>query len=242
MNLLTIGNSFSQDATRYIHDIARAAGDYLDVINAEIGGCSLERHYRNMLGDICDYELECNGHWTNFKITLKEALLNRDWDVITIQQASHYSFRKDTYTPYIFELVAYIRKLAPRAKVLFQQTWAYENGSDRLHRIAGYDTADAMFADIEKAYREIAEEAKLDGIIPSGAMLLYLSKNGIPKVHRDTFHATLGASRYALGLLWYHMLTGKPVADNTFCDFDEPVSDEEIRIIKAYVDSVAPLF
>ena len=99
MNILAIGNSFSEDATRYLHGIARADGVYTEVLGAAKGGCSLEWHYRYMLGDIRDYMLFFNGYYTGFQITLKEALLSREWDVITIQQVSHLSFDKETYQP-----------------------------------------------------------------------------------------------------------------------------------------------
>ncbi|MBQ7829143.1 MAG: DUF4886 domain-containing protein [Clostridia bacterium] len=237
MNILAIGNSFSEDATRYLHGIARADGVYTEVLGAAIGGCSFEWHYRNMLADRKDYMLFFNGSYTGFKITLKEALLSREWDVITIQQVSHLSFNKDTYQPYATALASYIRQLAPKARLLLQQTWAYEEGTDRLHNIAGYRTGETMLADIKRAYSEICEEVGFDGIIPSGELFGKLLENGIPRVHRDTFHATLGLGRYALGLLWYRMLTGKSVADNKFCDFDEPISDEEIAIVKRCVDS-----
>ena len=49
MNVLSIGNSFSQDAHRYLHAIAKADGVELHTFNLYIGGCSLSRHYRNML-------------------------------------------------------------------------------------------------------------------------------------------------------------------------------------------------
>ena len=61
MQVLTIGNSFSQDATRYLSQIARSAGESLTVINLYIGGCSLERHYRNMKSGEDVYWLEHNG-------------------------------------------------------------------------------------------------------------------------------------------------------------------------------------
>lgn len=240
MNILAIGNSFSEDATRYLHGIARADGMYTEIVGAAIGGCSFEWHYRHMLGDHKEYMLFFNGAYTGFKTSLKEALLSREWDVVTIQQVSHLSFKKDTYQPYASALAAYIRQYAPKAKLLLQQTWAYEEGTDRLHNIAGYQTGDAMLADIKKAYGEICDEVGFDGIIPSGEMFGELLKRGIPKVHRDTFHATLGLGRYALGLLWYRVLTGRSVKDNSFCDFDEPISAEEIAIVKECVDAFAP--
>ena len=46
MNVLAIGNSFSQDATRYLHQVAKSAGVYLEVFNLEIGGCPLSKHFR----------------------------------------------------------------------------------------------------------------------------------------------------------------------------------------------------
>ena len=41
MNILSIGNSFSQDAQRYLHDIAKADGVVLSAFNLYIGGCPL---------------------------------------------------------------------------------------------------------------------------------------------------------------------------------------------------------
>lgn len=47
--------------------------------------------------------------------------------------------------------------------------------------------------------------------------------------------ASLEAGRYALGLLWYGILTGNEVENNSFCDFYEVVSAEEIAVIKKCV-------
>jgi hypothetical protein len=64
-------------------------------------------------------------------------------------------------------------------------------------------------------------------------------ENGIEKIHRDTFHASLGLGRYALGLTWYRFLTGKDTAKNSFNDFDEEVSAEQLVIAKKCVQEVA---
>ena len=242
MRILTIGNSFTQDPVRYLHGIARADGVDLEIVNLVIGGCSLEHHYRNMLGETKAYNLEVNGHYTGFFVSIKEALLSREWDVITLQQASHFSFNKNTYVPYIFELVSYVKRFSPRAKIILQQTWAYEDGSERLHNVAGYETSEDMLSAVKKVYGEIFEEAGFDGMIRSGEMFGELLRRGIPKVHRDTFHASLGLGRYALGLLWYHSLTGRDVTNNSFSDFDTPISDEEKAIVKECVNSFPAIF
>ena len=238
MEILAIGNSFSQDATRYLHQIARADGVKLNVVNLYIPGCPLERHYRNMLSGERNYKLECNGEQTGFNVSLQEALLNRSWDVITIQQASPFSFDPETYRPYAKSLAEMIRKYSPKAKLLLQETWFYEEGSSRRLDVAGYTSWKEMLKDIQTAYARIAEEIEADGIIPSGTLFGQLLDAGVPKVHRDTFHASYGLGRYALGLLWYRILTGNSVICNPFLDLDESITTEERDIVKNCVESI----
>ena len=139
MNILSIGNSFSQDAQRYLHKIAKADGCSVNAFNLFIGGCSLSLHYRNMLNEQKAYTLEMNGESTGFKVSLKEALLNRDWDIVTVQQVSSKSPYYETYQPYIDKIVEYVRFCVPKAKIAIHQTWAYEQNSHRLNVELGYD-------------------------------------------------------------------------------------------------------
>ena len=238
MKILSIGNSFSQDATRYLHQIARASGYDLTVANLYIGGCPLHKHYVNMLADAKAYCLEFNGYPTDFMVSISEALLSREWDYVTVQQVSGKSVDYSTYQPYLDELCKYIRKCAPKAKLVVHQTWFYEKDSKRLVDEMGYSTPDEMLADIVKSYNRAAADIKADVVIPSGELMMMLSNCGIEKIHRDTFHACYGISRYAIGLLWYAVLTGNSIADNTFCDFDEDVSPEYIKIAKQCVEKI----
>ena len=237
MHVLAIGNSFSQDATRYLHQIAKADGVQLEVVNLYIPACTADRHYRNMLSGARDYGLQFNGQVTGFNISLEEALLNREWDVITLQQQSVRSAHWETFEPYMSSLYDYVKECAPKAKVFLHQTWALETGSDRI-KVAGFENYDHMFAQIEANYLRCHELLQNDGIIPSGRLLAEILHKGVPTVHRDGLHVTKGLGRYALGLLWYRMLTGNKVEDNTFADFDEPIADEEIALVKAYVDAL----
>ncbi len=238
MDVLSIGNSFSQDAQRYLHSIARADGVELNCFNLYIGGCPISTHYRNMMGNNKAYMLQVNGHPTGFNVTMEEALLNRNWDVITIQQASHESNDYETYQPYLNILMEYVRRCCPKAKIAVHQTWAYEDESPRLTERMGYTNHKDMLNDICKAYVSAAKDIYADYLIPSGELLSSLLDRGIEKVHRDTFHASLGLGRYAIGLLWYAILTGNNIADNAFCDFDEEVTKEEIAIAKKAVSDI----
>lgn len=230
MQILAIGNSFSQDATRYLHRLARKAGDCVTVVNLYIGGCTLARHYRNMLSGERAYELQVNGEATGFKVSLEEALLNREWDVITLQQASHESHSYESYQPYLGALAAYAKRLCPKAKQYIHQTWAYEQDSERLTVKMGYESSAQMTAEVIAAYGQAATEIGADGVIPSGELFAEMLANGIEKIHRDTFHARLGLGRYALALLWYGVLCGKDVSGDAFDAFDEPVEERERRI------------
>lgn len=237
LQVLAIGNSFSQDATRYLHQIARADGFSLQIVNLYIGGCTLERHFRNSLSDDKAYVLEVNGENSGFFVSLKDALLNRKWDIITLQQASHESIDYQNYQPYLTELSAYIKKHAPTAKQAIHQTWAYAQDAEKLTNL-GYDDQGKMYQDLKVAYEAAAKDINPDTMIPSGLLFQNLLKHGIDKLHRDGYHATMGLGRYALALLWYHILTGKDVTKNTFRDFDQPVTEEEISIIKQCVNEL----
>lgn len=238
MNILSIGNSFSEDAQRYLHSIAKADGVELNTFNLYIGGCPLSLHYSNMLSEQREYTLEMNGKSTGFKVSLKEALLNREWDVITVQQVSSQSPYYDTYQPYLTSLTEYIRLCSPKAKIAVHQTWAYEQGSSRLNEELGYADHKDMFNDIKTAYKKASEDINADFIIPSGEVFQTVLLAGIKKVHRDTYHASLGIGRYVLGLMWYEALTGHDVKTNAFSCFDEEIFPAYIEIAKKCVDEV----
>lgn len=227
MKILAIGNSFSQDATRYLNAVANTMPVKMKVVNLYIGGCSLYTHYINMLEDRKNYSLEFNGVATGFMVSIKDALISDSWDVVTVQQVSTLSFNYDSYTPYIEELVAYIKKYSPKAKIYIHQTWAYEEGSQRIGNF-GFSHEKDMLDEIVKAYQRVAEDIGAKGIIPSGQVMYSLHQK-IPVVHRDTFHARLGVSRFALSLLWYSYLTGQDISDVDYHTFDEEVTPEEYQ-------------
>lgn len=234
MKILAIGNSFSQDATRYLQGIARADGQKWQVANLYIGGCPLERHFRNMLTEKEAYELQWNGSPTGFSVSLKEALCSRSWDVVTLQQVSHLSTDYHTYQPYLDRLAKYVRIHCPRAKLVIQQTWAYEAGSPKLAAM-GFAKPQEMFQHIEEAYEQARRDTEADLLIPSGQLFESLRGHGLC-LHRDTFHASLGLGRYALGLLWYRALSGASVLNNSFRDFDEPIPEAQIQLTQQLVE------
>jgi len=236
MKILSIGNSFSEDAQRYLHSVAKAGGDDFYTVNLCIGGCSFERHSENLKENNRAYVFQENGVITERLMTLEEGVTLEAWDVITIQQVSTHSFIEESFYPYIFELVEFIRQHAPRAKLIIHETWAYAEGCDRINEVFGEPSSEKMQLAIRKAYDRAKTEVGADAIIPSGDMLLKLAKSGVGEIYRDTMHASLGLGRYALSLLWYRSLTGKSVLDNGFTELDEPITDKEILTAKKCVE------
>lgn len=239
LKILAIGNSFSQDAARYLWQTAHADGFDLKVVNLYIGGCPLFRHFINISRDSRDYELEFNGMNTRFNVSVKEALLSEEWDIVTLQQVSSLSDKYDTYQPYLNTLAEYVRKYAPKARLYMHQTWAYKENSAGLNERMGYKNHLEMFEAVKPCYKRAAADINADGIIPSGEAMANLYKLGVPVFHRDDIHASLGLGRYTLALTWYEYLTGNSVSDNSFCDFDEEISAADIEKAKKAAHSAA---
>lgn len=236
IKILSIGNSFSQDVTRYLYGIARADGVKMKVVNLFIGGCTLSKHYRYMLSEGKEYSYEINGISSGLWVSMKEALLSDDWDYVTIQQQSLQSANFETFEPYLEELAAYVRKMAPKAKILLHQTWGYEPNSQKLID-SPFETHEQMFFSIRDSYRKAFDAIGADGLLPSGEAVLIANQKQLCPYH-DGFHLSRGFGRYLCGLVWYAALTKNEIESNSFRDFDKEISEEEILQAKQIVKQV----
>src|SRR3954447_16561669 len=84
VRLLTVGNSFSQNATRYLGDLAKAKGHTLIHRPLAIGGASMEVHCEKARLHEKDPR-DPRGLYG--KKSLREELTSEAWDFVTIQQA-----------------------------------------------------------------------------------------------------------------------------------------------------------
>ena len=230
MKVLSIGNSFSQDAQRNLHAMAKEHGIALRAINLFIGGCPLRTHYLNMLNNTKAYSYEFNGEVTGMKVTLAEALSSDVFDVVTIQQASPNSGNYATYQPYATELAAYVRKYCPHTKLMIHETWAYEEGSPRLMACGNFESARAMHAAVRDSYEKLAADVNAHGIIRSGDAMILAAEEGLT-VHRDGAHVSMGVGRYLLSLCWLRKLTGVDISNDTYMPIDAPITEEERAIV-----------
>lgn len=236
MKILSIGNSFSRDAQRYLHAIADGEGVKLTCTNLYLPGCPLHVHEENLrTGGL--YEVDRDGVETGERTTITEALRGDAWDVVTLQQASPLSIGIASYRPHIEILATAIREQAPTAKLYIHETWAFEQDSARLNTELGYADQHDMLRDVVAAYAEAAAVTRADGIIPCGRAMMAAIDRGVRRVHRDTFHAGLGVGRYLLGLTWFETLTGRRV-ERGFIPLDEPVEETVLLTVREAVEGV----
>lgn len=169
IRLLTVGNSFAVNATRYLGDLAKVAGHRLVLGTCNIGGCSLERHWtkaeafeknpRAARRDKVQYA---------DNMSLKERLRSGKWDVVTIQQYSRIAHDPAGYRPYARNLRDYILTHAPEAEVVFIETWAYRCDTpdmppspDAASRMM---TRKEMARRVRRAYALLGRELGIRGI------------------------------------------------------------------------------
>lgn len=239
--ILAIGNSFSQDSTAYLHDMAKHGDIETKVVNLYIGGCSLQRHDENIKNDDVAYVYELNGSEIGRLVSIKEALTEDNWDVVTMQQASHDSGVEETYFPYINNLSDYIKTYAPNAVQMLHQTWAYEIDSEHEGFARYSNDQQKMYQALKSAYEKAAAMLKLP-IIPCGDIIQRLRtltefdyENHGQSLCRDGFHMHFIYGRYATAAVWYQAIFKKSILDNSFMPpkVDEKAYNEElIKLIR----------
>lgn len=204
VRILTIGNSFADNACKYLKQITESVeGCNIIIGKANIGGCYLEKHADLMKQSELDSTLKPH----NGK-SLKEWLLTDDWDIVTIQQVSHLSFKAETYQPYADEVRDYVNKYAPQAKIYIHETWAYAPDCPRLK---GFGiTSGQMFQGLKNNY-EVLSERYNSPILPSGDAFnrSFKKREEIDLwSSNDRFHANENGC-YLAACVWFKVLFGK---------------------------------
>ncbi|MDO9635293.1 MAG: DUF4886 domain-containing protein [Paludibacter sp.] len=237
VKILAIGNSFSTDAAEsYVDDLAKADGVQLIIANMYIGGCSLERHWKNAARDSAAYSYRkiINGDTTVVaKQKLSTAIQDEDWDYITFQQASTYSGLIDSYFPYLTNLLAYTQKLVtnPDVQFAFHQTWAYAANSKHKGFANYNNNQQQMYEAIVSTVNAAVKQAGINIIIPAGTAI----QNGRTsfvgdRFCRDGYHLSLGVGRFIAACTWYEKLMKRPVIENSF--IPSGVTPEEAKVAK----------
>lgn len=254
IKILAIGNSFSEDATYYLHAICAAAGVKTKVVNLYIPGCPLAKHWENIVEDKAAYRYELNGMYdlneaNIVPVSIKSVLAEEKWDHIVSHQASHDSGILATYEPYAKNVYQYLREVQPQAKLWLNQTWAYEKDSDhdafpRYHKDQAF-----MYQELTKCYEQTAAEVGVP-LIYTGKLIQKMRQTpafaygkGGESLNRDGYHLSFIYGRFAAALLWAKTLVGvEPTAVNYLPESrfapDARVDQEKLDLIKAVTNEM----
>lgn len=226
VKILAIGNSFSDNAMSYLYPILKAFGAQEIILgNMYIGGCSLNTHFNNAVNDNPNYIYRKNdsnaqtaGTFVNTSSTkLSTAIVDEQWQFITIQQASNYSGLVGTYNDDQLNYMAdYVKTNATNTEVKlgWHMTWAYQQDSTHS-AFKDYDKDQTlMYQAISAcASQKILPNKNYDFIIPAGTSIQNARTSYIgDKLTQDGYHLN-ALGEYIIGLTWVLKITNWSIAD-----------------------------
>lgn len=210
LKILTIGNSYSDDAMEYVYNVAKSLGiENVEVANLRANSCSLATHLSNAQNDTGYYMYRYwgdgdskwtdQGNWnTNGTYKISTAVTDADWDYIVFQQVSTSSTNASTYDD-LNALIAIVEELNPTARYAWHMTWGDKTTTDL-----------SMYNSIVSAVQsKIVGNEKIDVIVPVGTTIQNLRTSYIDlnDIMRNK-HLGYGIGRYAAALTFVKKLTG----------------------------------
>lgn len=234
MNILCVGNSFSRDTVEHIGTIAKSVGitDFR-FANLYIGGCSIDRHFRNATENLAEYNYTytTSGDWEGGDtVSIADALQKGPWDIISIQHGTGDKSRYTSPESYVNlpALIGYIKEnYGKPVKIAFNMAWVGE--PDRVHHeIISYggDT-DLMYKNLTELTEKVVSPL-VDFVSPAGTAIQNLRTCIEKKLTRDGFHLSKDLGRFAAGLTFLKTLLDVDLNKVTWAP--EGVSEEEMHL------------
>jgi len=176
VRLLIFGNSFSNNSTTHLLELAKEGKKDLVFLNLVKGGCSLQEDASAVKAAETAPDSPQARFFTQGgnaprvapagkKVNVLEAIQAGPWDYVSIQQYSLLSFKPETYEPYAKELVDFVKSKAPQAKLVIHETWAYRQ-DDPLFK-DGKFTQEQMYDALKTNYAKLAADYHA-AILPIG--------------------------------------------------------------------------
>ena len=238
VKILTVGNSFAENASVYAAEIAAAQGYGLTFGYLKYPSCTIEQHYNNAVNNQSVYKFEVtsleNGSVVKNTVkdgiktfaAVKEALDYTDWDVIAIQQGSTASYNYSTYEK-ADDLVAYIKESCPDAEIVLHETWSWATWAEDSSK-------ENNFKHIEDCYHKLAEELGGVRIIPTGRAFEFARKEGISVNDTDNQHAN-SYGMYLAGACYTAVLFGADILKNPFGTDHPAFADVDMDTLRSAV-------
>lgn len=262
INILFIGNSFTQDATEHLPGMLEASGvKNVHMTRLFHGGYTLPEYLANFNNEnICAARNYHPGYtqWNSNESQddcPAKVLKSREWDIVVLQE---HTGRKEgwewpgTLKDALEGLRNKINEAQPAHKptIVYLMSQTYSNGSNVLKNNFS-DNRTMMFATICFVAGKVLERTPIDKIISTGAVLENLRTTSLDidngmQLTRDSYHMDYGISRYAAACAVFETIitptTGKNVADCTYRyaksstkngEYSTPVTDANAPIAQA---------
>lgn len=221
IKILAFGNSFNYNSSRFLFDIAEAAGAEEIVIGCLwIGGATVADHANNVLTNAAKYEYQKNttGRWETIpNATVEQALKDVDWDFICLNQQSAQAGQPESYRSALNILGKYMQENMPEGcEFWFNMTWAYDAGFTTNENFQRYYDCDQM--KMYEAIRDtcrgtVMESGYVAGLVSCGTAMQNLRSSwASDQVTLDGYHASTFLGCYTLGLTWLATWTDIDIA------------------------------
>jgi hypothetical protein len=187
-----------------------------------IGGCSIERHVKNLRKNIPDYryrKIDADGKMIEVTgYTLEKVLSEEDWDYVSVQQSSPLSGLPESYS-LLPELVSYIKeRITEDAVVMFHQTWAYSKDSGHKAYVNYEKDQMKMFNAIVETVNKEIPKVGISLVIPSGVAIQNARTSVLgDDLTRDGYHLSRPQGRYIAACTWLEAVLGVNPIGNAYC-------------------------
>ena len=220
VKVLTIGNSFSENASSYATEIAQNQGYDLTFAYLKLSSGTIDQHWTNAQNNTAAYKFAYTDSTGRHNIkeegsagaTIQEALEYMDWDIIVFQQGSTASDDYATYSN-LGNLIDYVQQFCPDAQLMIHETWSWASWPAE------------RFDDIEAAYHRAAQENGNLPVIHTGRAFEFartaLDSRTILN-ESDNQHAN-AYGKFVAGASYVTAIFGCDIRENTFVVTDSSV-------------------
>ena len=265
-SILFIGNSNCSYFTDELVAVAKAAGIDLVVANLYVSGCSVKQHVERLEYDqaYTKYTVRENGKVTvyNDEISLTEALDERQWDAISLQQhydpliAANIAIAQHETNKYAKQIYDFVKTKQPDALLFWQQMWAFQLGYPTEEvveekRIETVEKQQAIHEVIQLNAKQICHENQAYRVPVGDAWQQARADERIGHTlsNKDTAGNTdyihdgeVGGGQYLNACIWLEVLTQKSCIGNTFRP-SYPLSEEKVVLLQQIAhQAVAALY
>lgn len=193
LRVFIMGNSYTLDVTAYLEDLIRAANINLDQLGIYAGifngGQLADWVSRYNYGSDVTLQKMAGNIIMNETGSVKE-LLNQEWDLIVLLQASNVSYDWSTFEKSLPELLSIIHEncINKDVKIAYQIPWGHTE-----------DTAPQELAGNIECTQKLMEEFEITDIIPIGTAVQNARNTSLNTplyLTRDNWHLCMGVGRY----------------------------------------------